>query len=145
MRVILLKDVKGLGKKHDVQNVSEGYARNFLIPRKWVEIATPEELMRLAQKTAHWNREREVLLANLQNEATRLENDALVVKMKTGDKGEVFGSITAKTIDHALTEKGYLHAKTQLPHAIKTLGSFSVEIDFGEGIRTALTVRAVKE
>ncbi len=145
MRIILLKDVKGLGKKLEVKEVKEGYARNALIPQKLAEIATPSALAHLAAKQAEANAEHAALIVLLHEEVAHLQNETLEFKMRVGEKNEVFGSITAKTIDHALAEKGYVHAKAHLPHPIKSLGEFKVDVDLGEGIKTALTVRAVKE
>lgn len=145
MRIILLKDVKGLGKKLEVKEVKEGYARNALMPQGLAEIATPTALARLAAKQAETDAEHAALLVLLREEMARLQNETLEFKMRVGEKDEVFGSITPKTIDHALIGKGYAHARTHLPHPIKSLGEFKVEIALGEGIKTALTVRAIKE
>lgn len=145
MRIILLKDIKGLGKKLEVKEVKEGYARNALIPQRLAEIGTPTALAHLATKQAEANAEHAARMVTLREEMTRLQNEIVEFKVKVGEKDEVFGSITSKTIDHALVGKGYVHAKAHLLHPIKSLGSFKVEVDFGEGIKTALTVRAVKE
>lgn len=145
MQVILLKDVRGLGRKSEVKEVKEGYARNLLFPQKAAVIATPQELARLAQKKA----DEKKMTAERQEAAhafiKKLSSETLEFPLTVGSKGEIFSSITSKQIEEELTRRGYGAPRVLLPHPVKELGSFTAEIDFGNEIKTALLMRAVRE
>jgi len=140
MRVILLKDIKGLGKRGEIKEVSNGYARNFLIPQKLIEIATPEALNRLAYKKAKWEEEHRQLIAALNEKAKEIENIVLYFKVAVGEKGEIFGSVTRIDIETALSEKGFQKVKVNIERSVKTIGENKIEVDLGEGIKATLRV-----
>ena len=102
MKVILLTDVKDIGKKSDVLNVSDGYARNFLFPRKWAMEATPAAVKEIERKHAL----EEKLEAERRDEANRraaaLNGKSIEMKAKCGEKGRLYGSITAQEVADAL-------------------------------------------
>src|SRR3989344_3457757 len=102
MKVILLQDIKNLGRRYEIKNVSDGYARNFLIPQKLVEPATPENLKRTETKQATLKKELEELRTKLEEIK---QAGAIVFKVKTGERGEVFSSVTDLEIKEKLIEE----------------------------------------
>lgn len=140
MKVILLEDIKGLGKKYDVKDVAFGYARNFLLPKKLAKAATPQALKNLMEVKGRIEEERKKHLLFLEEQAKKIKDLILQFKIKTGEKGEVFGSVSARDIKDELEKLGIFHATPVLPKPIRTLGETKVEINFGEGIRAELKV-----
>lgn len=130
MKVLLLQDLKGLGKRYDIKEVKEGYARNFLLPRKLV-IFADANAMKL-KKEAELKESGE--LSHLRAQAERLKEERLVFKVKAGERGEVFGGIHAAQIEKTLGSRGYEEMGVRLPHPLKTLGEHEVEVHFGKGV-----------
>lgn len=140
MRVILLKEVKGLGRKFDVKEVKDGYGRNFLVARGLAEIATKEALNKLEAQKKIWETEHQKLVAKLKEEVSKIEALSLNFKMKVGEKGETFGSVSRKDIENELAKHGYKNLKIELEKSIKGIGEHPVVIDLGEGIKAKLKV-----
>jgi large subunit ribosomal protein L9 len=140
MKVILLQDIKNLGKKYDVKDVSDGYARNFLIPRGLAEAATTAALNRIAEIKSRIAAQKKQLLETLEKRKETLAGTTLIFKLKTGEKGEVFGSVSARDIENALSERGIADVKIELEKPIKELGEHLVGINLGEGIKTKIKV-----
>ncbi|MEK7555502.1 MAG: 50S ribosomal protein L9 [Patescibacteria group bacterium] len=139
MKIILLQDIKTLGNKYDIKNVSDGYARNFLIPRNLAKIATSQAIKELEiQKTKFEQKEKEIK-AKLERSAKGLEGREFKFEVKTGKKGEIFGSINKEDIKKSLTEKG-IESEILLERSLKTLGEHQVEIDLGSGVKTKIKV-----
>ena len=108
MKVILLQDVKSLGKKDAMVNVSDGYARNMLFPKKLAVEATPKNMNDLKLKKAHEDKVAQENLEAARAFAKELEDKEVTVFIKTGDNGRVFGSISTKEIAEAAKEQlGY--------------------------------------
>ena len=130
MKVILLADVKGQGKKGEVKNVSEGYARNFLFPRKLAVEANEGAVQQLkTQQDAMLRKEaQEIQIA--QQLAQKLESLTIEIHAHSGDGGRLFGAITSKNIADTLKEHGLEidKRKIQLPEPIKALGRYQVHI-----------------
>jgi len=145
MKVILLQDIKGVGRKWEVKDLKDGYVRNFLLPKKSVEAATPAALKNLEQLKEKQAEEHAKSVEILKNEAAKLKELELVFKVKTDEKGGVFGSITSRDIETELREKGIQNAKVVLEHPIKKIGSTVAEVDFGEGIKAELKIKAEPE
>ncbi len=145
MKVILLQDIKGLGKKFEVKDVSDGYARNVLLPKKQVEPATKEATARLEQVQLKLSAERDARIAKFKAEAEKISALALEFKLKAGEKGEAFGSVTESEIKRALAERGFPEIKLDLPKHIKTFGEHLVPADLGEGIKANLKVLVSNE
>jgi len=136
MKVILLEDVKGVGRKMDVKEVSDGYGRNFLLPKKLVLPATPENL-RLKEQLTKAEQETVRRLTEL---AKKLEDSSLEFRVKAGSKGEIFGSVKAEAIKKSLREQGIGAGEPVLEKPLKTLGEHTVPIDFGRGVKSTVRV-----
>lgn len=147
MKVILLQDVKGQGKKGEVVDVNEGYARNFLVKKGLAEIATASKLNDMNQKkaAADFHKAEEVKATKLLAEELKGKN--FTVKIKAGQNGKVFGSVTGANIADALQEAGYGVDKKKviLSQPIKTLGNYDIELKLMEGITTKITVTVIGE
>ncbi len=147
MRVILIQDVKGQGKKGEVVDVNEGYARNFLVKKGLAEIATASKLNDMNQKkaAANFHKAEEVKATKLLAEELRGKN--FTVKIKAGQNGKVFGSVTGANIAEALQEAGFGvdKKKVVLTQPIKTLGNYDIELKLMEGISTKITVTVIGE
>jgi len=131
MRVILLRDVRGLGRKNDVKEVSDGYARNFLIAKKMASPATAEAVS--AQKEL-MNREAGEMY-KLIAAAKALSEKTIEFRVKAGEKGEVFGSVTREDVRGELERMGYKNIEVELHKPIKTLGEHPVDVNFGKGVK----------
>lgn len=142
MKVILKADVKGSGKKGDVIEVSDGYAQNFLLKKGLAEVATASGINEVAQKrTAEAYHKAENIKAQKEL-AAKLNGIEVIVTIKVGENGKVFGSVTTAQIASALSEKGFDidKKKINMKTAIKTLGVFTVEIRLMEGVTTKINV-----
>lgn len=137
MKVILNQDIKGQGKKGQLVEVSDGYARNFLLPRKLAKEATKENInvMQGQQESAEFRKKKDLEDALALKE--RLEQLTVNIKAKAGDNGKLFGSVTSKDIAEALTMQHHIKLdkkKFVLPDGIKTLGFCDVEIKIHPGV-----------
>lgn len=131
MKVILLEDVKSLGKKGDIVNVSDGYARNMLLPKKLGMEATPKNLNELKLQKANADKVAQENLDAAKDFAKSLEDKAIRLTLKVGGGGRTFGSISTKEIAEAAKEQLDLDIdkkKLQLPNPIKELGTTEVPI-----------------
>ena len=139
MKVILLQDIRAMGKKNDVKTVSDGYAHNFLFPKKLALPATPENMTKrhiLAAQEEH-------ALVKLREDAGAMEKETFVFVLKKGAEGEVFSSITKDAIARALKEKGYAGIKSvDLRAPIKKIGAHAVAVHLERGIASTVTVVA---
>lgn len=142
MKVILLQDVKGQGKKGEVVEVNEGYARNFLIKKGLAEIATAMKINDLNQKKAAADFHKAEEVKAMQALAAELRGKNFTVKIKAGQGGKVFGSVTGANIADALQAAGYSidKKKVVLTSPIKTLGNYDVDLKLLEGITTKISV-----
>lgn len=143
MKIILFTDVRGTGRKGDVKEVREGYARNFLIPRGLAEAATEEMLAEKEEHDAARDAARAARRREAETQASELISLALALPVKTGAQGEVFGSVTAKDVAASLAARGYRGITVKLPKPLKELGEHPVALDLGEGIKTTVTVTVV--
>lgn len=143
MKVIFLEDVKGKGKKGELKEVSEGYARNFLLPKKLAKEATADNLntfkMQEKAKAAQIAREK----AEANENAKKLENIVVKIPAKAGSNGKLFGAVTSKEISDALSKQHGMTIeknKIVLPENIKTYGAFDVKCKFGYEISGVIHV-----
>lgn len=144
MEVILLEDVKALGKKGDVVKVNDGYARNFILPKKLGLEANAKNMNDLKlQKAAEVKRQQEIL-EEAQSLAKEIEAKSIQLKIKTGEGGRTFGSISTKEIAVAIKEQLELDIdkkKLQLSDPIKNMGTFTVPIKLHPKVTAELKVR----
>ena len=147
MQVILLQDVKGHGKKGDLVDVNEGYARNFLIKKGFAEVATPNKINDLKQKKAAADFHKQEEIKAMRALAAELKGKTFTLKIKVGQGGKVFGSVTGATIAEAMTAAGYDVDKKKivLESPIKAVGVYDVDIKLLEGISTKIKVQVAEE
>ena len=131
MKVILLQDVKGLGSEGEVVNVKDGYARNFLLPKKLVIEATEGNLKTLKKQRASRKLKEQHEIDEAKDIVAKLEESPIEIIAKSGEGGKLFGSVTSKDLAEAL-EKQYKvkidRRKIVLPEPIKELGMRDVEV-----------------
>jgi large subunit ribosomal protein L9 len=149
MKVIILQDIKGIGKKFDIKEIKDGYARNFLIPRGLAKIATDSSIKELeTKKSALEKREKELKL-KLESLAKKLSEREFVFSLNVGKKGEVFGSITKEDlktridadVNADLHEYIENNLEIKLEKPIKIIGEHQVEINLGKGIKTTIKLK----
>ena len=148
MKVILLSDVKGSGKKGDLVNVSDGYARNCLLPKKLAKEATPQAINELnnAKKAQQFKIDEEIKQAK--KDAEVIDGKLIKLAAKSGNGGRLFGSITAKEIATEI-EKAYKivvdKRKISLKNEIKSLGAYEFEVKLYNGVSAQMTVMVIEE
>jgi large subunit ribosomal protein L9 len=148
MKVILKQDVKALGKKDQMVDVSDGYARNFLLPKGLAMEATADNINVMNQKNVAEQHKKDKALAQAKELAVKLNDLTVVIKTKAGENGKLFGSITTKEIAEKLKEQHHLDIdkkKMNLDEAIKTLGTTAVEAKLHPGVSAKFTVKIVQE
>ena len=147
MKVILLEDVKALGKKGQIVDVSDGYARNAILPKKLGVEATPKNLNDLKLQNQHADKVAQENYENAQALAKQVEMVKVVVKLKAGKDGRTFGSISTKEIAIAAKEQTGLDLdkkKMQLNEAIKNLGTYEVPVKLHPKVTAKLSVHVVE-
>ncbi|WP_426350991.1 50S ribosomal protein L9 [Alloiococcus sp. CFN-8] len=142
MKVILLSDVKNVGKKGEVVNTSDGYARNFLFPRKLAQEATAENLHILNAKKETERRKKLAEIEEAQRIAEKLKNKEIKITTKTGDNGRLFGAITSKDVAE-LINKQYgtkVDKKKIVMDTLKLVGSYDIEVKIYPEVSTKMKV-----
>lgn len=142
MRVILLQDIEKLGKKYEIKEVADGYARNFLIPKGLAKPAT-EKLIKWAENQKKLMMKKiEEELKRAQQMASKLDGQELEFWVKTGKKGELFESINSAKIAKKLKERGFNVKKNQvvLEKPLKEIGEFPVKIHLDQGLEAEIRV-----
>ena len=148
MKVILLQDVKSLGKKGEIVNVSDGYARNFVLPKKLGVEANTSNMNDLKLQKANADKVAQEQLEAARELAALLETKEVVLKMKSGEGGRAFGSVSSKEIAAAAKTQCGLELdkkKIQLPEAIKALGIYEVNFRLHTKVTGRLKVKVVEE
>lgn len=146
MKLILLSDVKALGKKGALVDVAEGYARNFLLPRKLAIEANKGALTMLSEQQAAKQKREAQQLAETQQLAQLLESKPVAVRAKAGGNGKLFGTVTNADIADAISQTFAVSVdkhKVEVKNAIKALGTYPVEIRLGKNIVAKTTVSVV--
>ena len=142
MKVILLQDIKGTGKKGDLVEVSDGFAQNFLIKQKKAKVAdsTAINQKNMADKAKEFHHEQDLQKAKML--AGKLKDVVLKFEMKAGDNGKIFGSITSAEIAEELKKQGFEISKKQiiLDNPIKYAGVYKIDIKIFTGITAKLQV-----
>jgi large subunit ribosomal protein L9 len=143
MKVILNQDIKGVGKKDEVINASDGYARNFLFPKKLAVEANDENMSKLKAKKESTQFKKDTEKEEAKKVAEKLAKLTLKIQVKAGENGKIFGGVSSKDIAESL-EKQYGikidKKKVELKETIKTLGNRTVEIKLYEGVIGKLSV-----
>ncbi|WP_239615425.1 50S ribosomal protein L9 [Cohnella mopanensis] len=147
MKVIFLQDVKGQGKKGEIKEVSEGYARNFLLPKGVVQIATEGAKKTLTQQVASEQKKKENEKNEFKALAERLSEMTVVIKAKAGEGGRLFGAITSKQIAEALELQKISidKRKIELEDPIRVLGVTKVTVKLYPDVKGTLNVQVVEE
>lgn len=146
MKVILQQEVKKVGKKGDVIEVSEGYARNYLLPRKLAVPATNANVNAAVLQKAAEERKQQRILEEAQVLAAQMAKIEVSIGVKTGEGGRLFGSVTGKDIADALKAKHNIDIdkrKIELKDTIKSLGSYPVPIKLHPEVSTQITVHII--
>ena len=146
MKVILLEDIKGVGKKDQIINANDGYARNYLFPKKLALEANAGNLANLKarqesnQFRKDMQKEEAIALAN------KMKDINLEIKVKAGENGKIFGGVTAKEISEHLKQEFSIEVdkkKINLADTIKNIGTYTVDIKLYEGVIGKLKVKVV--
>lgn len=147
MKVILLQDIENLGKKYEIKNVADGYARNFLIPHGLAQPATKEVLIWLETQKDIERRRAEEDLKKIQDFASSIDGQEVILPVKVGEEGQLFESINAQKIAEKLKEIGFEVEKNQIDFktAIKELGEFPVKIKFEHNLEAEIRVIITEE
>ena len=148
MKVILLDNIKGVGKKDEIINASDGYARNFLFPKKLAVEANAENMSKLNNKKDANQYKKDVEKQAAEEMAKKIKGIMLKIKVKAGENGKIFGGVTPKEISDNLKSQYKFEIdkkKIELKEPIKTLGSFEVTIKLYEGIVGVLKVQVISE
>ena len=147
MKIILLKDVKKLGKKFDLKNVKPGYARNFLIPGKLAILAKKANMVWREKQVEIIKKEKEKIIEGKKKLREKVKDFSLEIKVKTGIKGELFEKINQEKIVKALKAEGFSLSKNEilLKESIDKIGEFPVKINLGDNIETKIKVNILKE
>ena len=148
MKVILLDNIKGVGKKDEIINASDGYARNFLFPKKLAVEANNENMSKLKAKKQSEQYKKDVNKENAEKIAKKLDDITLTIKVKAGENGEIFGGVTSKEISEELKKQYKIDIdkkKIILNENIKNLGSFDISMKLFEGVTGKLKVKVISE
>ena len=148
MRVILLQDVEGLGKAGDLKDVANGYARNYLLPKRMAAGATPQLLANYQQRIAAEQRKLEKQVDQNQQQAERLGQVTLTFKARVGRQGRLYGSITSQDIAAGLRESEGIaidRRMIELHDPIRALGTYMVPVKLAQKLEPKITVNVVDE
>lgn len=146
MKVVLNQDVKGLGKKHQILDVSEGYARNFLLPKKLAVVADNKNLSEVQGKISSQKFKKQTELEQANEVKAILEKGYIEFKHKVGEGSRLYGSVTEKDIAEKIKEKYNVEVnkkKITINDQIKTLGSYTVNVKLYEGVIAKLKISVV--
>ena len=141
MKVVLLKDVRNMGKRDDILTVSDGYARNFLFPQKLAAEATPGTLKEIERKRAAQDAREAEQKAEAQAKAELLKNKVITLQVKCGEKGRLYGSVTAQEVADALEKQHGIKAdkrKIDIGDPIREIGIREITVWLYSGITTKM-------
>ena len=146
MRVVFLETVLGSGQAGEVKNVADGYARNYLLPRKLALPATPENLRRAEAKAQGEARRQGRLDAGAQAVLAQLEGKGVTIAVRVGEQGRLFGSVTSQDIAQEVSKlagQEIDHRQLELPEPIREVGEYSVVLRLTRNVEVALPVAVV--
>lgn len=148
MKVILLEDIKGVGKKDEVINASDGYARNFLLPKNKAVEANTENMAKLKSRNESKAFKKQTELDEAKEIAKKFERITVRIKVKAGGNGKIFGGVTSKEISEALKNEHSIDVdkkKIILPETIKQIGMTNVDVKLYEGVMAKIKVDVITE
>jgi large subunit ribosomal protein L9 len=148
MEIILIQDVDNLGAKNEVVNVKNGYARNYLLPRKLAVENSPSNRKQLEERMKQVKKKEDKMLAEINDVITKLAEAPIKLGAKTGTSGKIFGSVTSLQLSRGIREqRGYEidRRKITLPDEVKELGTYKATIDFGNGKSTEVEFEVIAE
>ena len=147
MKVILRQNTEGLGQIGEVVDVKDGFARNFLIPRKLAYVALAGNIKALEEEKKTLSKKREQELAAAETLAAELEKVSVTIPVQVGEEDRIFGSVTTQMISDALKEKGNEidKRKIEIDEPIKALGIYSVSIKLHPSVSAKIKVWVVRE
>lgn len=148
MKVILMENIKGVGKKDEVINANDGYARNYLFPKKLAVEANAGNMSKLQARKDSAKHKKEMEKEEAKSIADKIEKILLKIKVKAGENGKIFGGVTAKEISDSLNAQYKISIdkkKIELKETIKTLGQFTIDVKLYEGIIGKLKVKVIAE
>lgn len=147
MKVILIQDVKTLGKKGAVLEVAEGYARNFLFPRNLAKEATPVNMKELEHKNTLEAKKKQQILAEAKELANKISAITVIISTKAGEGGRLFGSVTSKDIVEVLEGKHKIvvdKRKVELKDPIKTLGVYQAVVKLHPDVQGEFKIQVIE-
>ena len=148
MKVILLQDIKNVGKKDEIINANDGYARNYLFPKNLAIEANKDNLLKLQAKKESKAHKKNLEIEEFKRQAEKINKLVLEIKVKAGENGKIFGGVTSKEISEELKKQCTIDIdkkKIALKETIKNIGRFSVDVKFGDGINAKLTINVISE
>jgi large subunit ribosomal protein L9 len=147
MKVVLLEDIENLGKKYEIKEVKDGHARNFLIPKGLVKMATREVVEWASMQKEITEKRAEEDLGKIQKVATEMDGLEVAIQVKLGEKDQLFEKITEQKISEKLKEMGFNIKKAQITmeNPIEEIGEFPVKIKFEHNLETEITVIVAEE
>ncbi|MCK5332495.1 50S ribosomal protein L9 [Candidatus Parcubacteria bacterium] len=147
MKVILKKDVQNLGSMGDVKEISDGYARNFLIPGGYAEIATKSLIIKSEEEKIKRSQKAEEDLMIAEKIASKIEGTSIELKNKADEKGKLYAAIKVEEISDELTSKGFdlEKGKVIIKEPIKELGEYEIIIDFAHGLEAKVKLTIISE
>jgi large subunit ribosomal protein L9 len=147
MKVILVSDVESIGKEGEVKEVKEGFARNYLFPRKFAVEATPGNLKVWEQKRQSLKKKEDKLKAEAEELAENLQGISCVIPVKVGEEDKLFGSVTSQNISDTLSNLGFNIPKKdiEIDVPIKTLGTHEVPVRLHHNVTVNIKVEVVRE
>lgn len=147
MQVVLRQDVEKLGAAGSVVSVKDGYARNFLVPRKLAYVATPGALKRIEQEMKQLAKRIDMEKMELSQIAERVSQLTVTIPMKVGEEEKLYGSVTAPMIAESLNNQGYAIDRRSIviEDAIRTLGQHEVAVKFKHGVSATVKVNVIAE
>lgn len=147
MKVILLQDIEKIGKKYDVKEVKDGYARNFLFPKKLVKLATEEAIKWIEMQKEIEGKKAEEALQKFEEVASAIDGREVLISIKVGAEGQLYESVSPQLISEKLKEMGFEVKKNQITieAPIKEIGEFPVKVKFDHNLEAEIKVIVTEE
>jgi large subunit ribosomal protein L9 len=148
MRVVFLDDVEGVARAGDIKNVADGYARNFLLPRKLAAAASTTTVQQAESRARAIAKEDEKRDEAAQAVASRLSDSPLIITARAGEQGRLFGSVTSSDIAEAISSRGgstIEHRQITLEAPIKEVGSYEIPVSLTRNVKATVTVEVQAE